>query len=231
MLVCHGCHRHVRVEEPACPFCGTTIATITASGTASCTAPSSARLGSLALTAGLGLLACSTDGESESNSMTTSANSESMTTMGDGDGDPNEFSEEAAADYGGPNEFGDGDGDPDEGEGIPCDDYGPTPALVGLNAVSVDAGSLLQGSCGGIGPEAIYSFVAEVDGEHTFAVIDANFEASLYVVGAVCEPLDEYACVTVPDVITLPMTIGDVVHVVVDSSGAAGTASLEITTM
>jgi hypothetical protein len=226
MLVCHGCQRHVRVEEPSCPFCGTAIATITAP---TCL-PAGGRLGSLALTAGLSLLACG-DGDSESG-MTTTANSESMTTVGDGDGDPNEFSEEAAADYGGPGEWGDGDGDPDEDTGsIPCDDYGPTPALVGLNPVTVDAGSLLQGSCGGIGPEAIYSFVAEVDGQHTFAVIDANFEATLYVVGAICEPLDEYACVAVPEVITGPMTMGEAVHVVVDSSGAAGTASLEITTM
>lgn len=220
MLICHGCHRHVRVEEPSCPFCGTALATITA--------PNSGRLGSLALTAGLSVLACS-DGDSNNDGMTTTANSESVTTVGDGDGDPNEFSESVAADYGGPSEFGDGDGDPEEG--TPCADYGPIPALVGLNAVTVDAGSLLEGSCGGIGPEAIYSFVAEVDGEHTFAVIDANFEATLYVVGTICEPLDELACVAVPEVVTVPMTMGQAVHVVVDSSGAAGTASLEITTM
>jgi hypothetical protein len=112
-----------------------------------------------------------------------------------------------------------------------CADFGPTPAVVGLNPVTVEAGSLLQGSCGGIGPEALYSYVAEVAGQHTFAVIDADFEATLYIVGDFCEPLDEIACLPAPEAITMPMVIGDILHVVVDSSGAAGTASLEITTM
>jgi hypothetical protein len=221
MLVCNDCQRHVRTEEPACPFCGAGIAMVTA--------PSPMRLGTVALTAGLGLLACGD--RKDSDDMTVDTASETMTTLGDGDGDPNETLDRGGSDYGGPEAWeGDGDGDETD-ESITCDDFGPTPALVGLNPVTVDAGSLLQASCGGVGPEAIYSYYAEVEGQHTFAVIDADFEATLYVVGAICDPLDEIACAPAPDVITMPMAIGEVVYVVVDSSGAAGTASLEITTM
>jgi hypothetical protein len=221
MLVCNGCQRHVRVEESACPFCGAAIAMICA--------PSPARLGStMVLTAGLGLLACGEGKDSDDMAMDTAG--ETMTTLGDGDGDPNEDLDRGGSDYGGPELTSESDTDTGE-DVIFCTDFGPTPAMVGLNPVTVEAGSLLEGSCGGIGPEAIYSFVAAVDGDHTFAVIDADFEATLYVVGPICDPLDELDCVTVPDVVTMPMTIGQTVHVVVDSSGAAGTASLEITTM
>jgi hypothetical protein len=181
----------------------------------------------MALTAGLGLLACGEGKDGDDMAMDTA--SETMTTLGDGDGDPNDTLDRGSSDYGGPELSGDGDGD--TGESISCTDFGPTPAMVGLNPVTVEAGSLLMGSCGGIGPEAIYSFVAEVDGDYTFAVTGADFEATLYVVGPICAPLAELDCVTVPDVVTMPMTIGQTVHVVVDSSGAAGTASLEITTM
>jgi hypothetical protein len=218
MLVCHGCHRHVRVEDPTCPFCGTSITTITA--------PSSGRLGSLALTAGL-MLAC-TDKQGDSDGNTTTANSETMTTLGDGDGDPNETLENAASDYGGPEDFSSGDGD---GDGTPCGDFGPVPAMVGANPVTVDAGSFLTASCGGVGPEAIYSFVAEVDGDYQFAVTNADFEATLYLAGVTCDPLDELACANAPDAITVSMFVGDTVYVVVDSSGAAGTASLDISVM
>jgi hypothetical protein len=209
MLVCNDCHRHVRVEALACPFCGATISMISA--------PSSGRLGPLALTAGLGLLACS-DRDGESEGMTTDANSQSGTTLGDGDGDPNETLEATAAEYAGPDE-------------IPCADFDPIPAVVGLNAVTVGGNSSLEGSCGGDGPDAIYSFVAQADAEHTFAVTDATFQATLYVVGLTCFPPNELACVSVPEVVTMPMTVGQTVHVVVDSNGAGGTASLEITTM
>jgi hypothetical protein len=89
MLVCNGCHRHVRVEEPSCPFCGAAITMITA--------PSPARLSTMAFTAGLGLLACGERGESDGMTMTNSV-SETATTVGDGDGDLNETLDAAASD-------------------------------------------------------------------------------------------------------------------------------------
>jgi hypothetical protein len=139
MFVCLGCHRHVRPEETACPFCGTAIQTASA--------PNPARLGAMAFVVGLGLLGCADKGgddpmETETG-MTTNTTMTTMTmttetggmdtstgdtTTGDGDGDMNSTD----ADYGGPTTFdetGDGDGDPTgdgdgDGDGEPGDGDG-----------------------------------------------------------------------------------------------------------
>lgn len=121
MLVCLGCYRHVRNEEKACPFCGTTIQTVSA--------PAPARLGAMAFVVGLGLLGCADKGGDDMETETGMEATTTMTTMmmttetggmdtstgdtttGDGDGDTNSTD----ADYGGPTTFdetGDGDGDP-----------------------------------------------------------------------------------------------------------------------
>jgi hypothetical protein len=129
MLVCHGCHRHIRSEEKACPFCGTSIQTMSA--------PAPARLGAMVFAVGLGLLGCTDKGSDDSmeteTGMETSTTATSMpmtetgmetstgdTSTGDGDGDGD--TEESGADYGGPTTLdetgdGDGDGDGDEGDG------------------------------------------------------------------------------------------------------------------
>jgi hypothetical protein len=242
MLVCHGCHRHVRVEEPACPFCSTVNTAIPA--------PYPARLAPLTLTAGLTLLACGTD-EGESDDMTT-ANSNGDTTLGDGNDDPNDTADTAVSEYGGPDDWGDGDGDPDTGDGdgdgdgdpdtgdgdgdgdgdVPCADFDPATVVLGLNPITIVEGvSQLQASCGSAGPEAIHAFSAEADGQYYFAVLDADFEATLYLVDGICDPLAELACAVPPQLIAWPLVAGQSVDVVIDSSGAAGTATLEITTL
>jgi hypothetical protein len=142
MLVCLGCYRHVRNEEKACPFCGTTIQTVSA--------PAPARLGAMAFVVGLGLLGCADKSGDDMETETGMETATTMTTMmmttetggmdtststgdtgtGDGDGDTNSTD----ADYGGPTTFdetGDGDGDmTGDGDGDSGGaDYGGAPPV------------------------------------------------------------------------------------------------------
>ena len=75
MLVCHGCSRHVRVEETACPFCGTAVQLEVA--------PTSARLGAMALVVGLGMLGCTDKAGDDSPSETTSMETGMDTSTGE----------------------------------------------------------------------------------------------------------------------------------------------------
>lgn len=120
MLVCNGCHRHIKVEEPACPFCGTSIRTVTA--------PGPRKLGAMVFAVGLSMLGCGDKGEddattSTSTGMTTGAQtgSESSSESGESSGaeTTDATAEEGGADYGGPSDTtgGDGDGDGDTSTG------------------------------------------------------------------------------------------------------------------
>ena len=64
MLVCHGCHRHVRVSETECPFCGTDIDTMPA--------PAPLKVGAMALIVGLSMFGCSDDGGDDTTTTMTS---------------------------------------------------------------------------------------------------------------------------------------------------------------
>ena len=238
MFACHGCHRHVRIDELACPFCGASLS--------SSPAPAAGRTAVLVATLGLTTFACatrpvddlsdesSTTAESTSTETTTDTTMTTVTTVGDGDGDPNDdWSEEASA-YAGPDDWGDGDGDPGDGDGdppaIPCADYAIGPVELGSNeVVIIDSPSLLEASCGANGPEAVHQFVAPSEGFYAFELTDAEFaDWSLYLVGDVCSPLDELAC-SVNEAVPQDLLEGQLVHVVIDvPAGSSGTANLEI---
>lgn len=139
---------------------------------------------------------------------------------GDGDGD----GETAGGD-------GDGDGDGDTAGETDCAELGAVPLVLGSNDVTIEPGeSVLEGSCGHPGPERIYSYVGEqaVDLELTLT----GFDAALYAVdGIMCLPLVELSCVNTPEVLTVAIEAGQLVHVVVDAAtldGGSGTLDVVV---
>lgn len=155
---------------------------------------------------------------------------------GDGDGDPSGDGDGDAGGDGdgdastGNDEAGDGDGDGDGLDETSCQELGATAVVLGTNDVTIAAvPSVLEGSCGHSGPEAIYSFVSEVAGNVEFA-LSADFDAALYAIdGLVCLPLVELECVNTPDLLTIAVEAGQTVHVVVDSAGPdGGSGTLEV---
>ena len=156
-------------------------------------------------------------------------------TTGDGDGDP------ATGDGDGDPGTGDGDGDAtgdgdgdtttngDSGE--PCSNYFEEEdvLVLGDNFVTVtDAISVVNGSCGSDGPDAIYAFTAEVAGDYTFSLSSEDFDGALYLVGELCNPVDELACEIQGDDLVYAFGADETVFVVVDAT-VPGDGSVVIT--
>ena len=245
MLACHGCHRHVRIDESHCPFCGTALA--------STPAPSVGLTAALVATLGLTTVACATrpvdegaDSGTTTMGTTTEMTTDMTTATSTETGETEEATteewqeEEEASAYAGPAEWeeeaefeagdGDGDGDGDVGP-VPCGDFAIGPVAVGSNElVIIDSPSLLQASCGSDGPEAVHEFIAPQDGLYTFEVTDADFpDWALYLAGESCEPLDELAC-EINGQVQQDLLAGQAIYVVADlPAGSAGMGNLEIT--
>ena len=225
MLVCHGCHSHVRLDDPTCPFCGAAISTAAAArGT---------KLGVTALGAGLTLLGCATEpsptdtGADSTTAISSSGTStDSSTTEGTTAGTDT-------------TETTDGDSGTDWSEGaaygVPetaCDDLGPLDVDLGDNAIMVDTDfSFVYQTCGGVGTASLYAFTAPADGDYEFAVIEADFPAVLSLIGFYCEPLDEFACTLAPETLTQTLTADERVHIAIDAADMAvdGQGNLTIT--
>ena len=259
MLECHGCHRHVRLHEPSCPFCGVELR--------SAPAPVSSAGVLLALALGCVLLACAdrtsgdagdsassdtatttttgtTTSEAESSTSTSDTSTTTITTLGDGDGDTNDDWAEEAAAYAGPDDWeedevdvGDGDGDGDtqgDGDGdspTPCAEFGVEAVTLGVNEVFIlDGPSLIEGECGAPGPEGVYSFTAPADGFFEFTLTSEAFEGALSLAGEICDPLELILCEVAPVPISLGLSEGVSINLVVDSFAGAGLGTLEIST-
>lgn len=148
------------------------------------------------------------------------------TSSGDGDGDPTT------------GEPGDGDGAPGDGDGdptdlLPCTELEPTPLHSGSNLISIPAGpSLLSGSCGHDGPEAVFSFTSEFDiaVDVELSLIGSDFDAALYAIdGDICLPLIELACVNTPMGLSASVSAGQTVYFVVDAAdGNGGSGDLNL---
>ncbi|MFV8752059.1 hypothetical protein ACNOYE_16050 [Nannocystaceae bacterium ST9] len=131
---------------------------------------------------------------------------------------------------------GDGDGDGDttdtnatdgsETGTLTCEPMGEL--VLGPNAVEiVDASASIEGSCGGVEGEAIYSFTASSAGTHVLALSGAEFSGVLYALGADCTPIDP--CAVGEEAIQVDLLANEVLLVVVDSDSGAGAATLTIT--
>jgi hypothetical protein len=124
-----------------------------------------------------------------------------------------------------------GDGDGDSADETDCAELGAVPLTLGSNDLTIDPGeSVLEGSCGHPGPERIYSYVGD---EAVNLELTLNgFEAALYAVdGIMCLPLVELSCVNTPEVLTVAVEAGQLVHVVVDAAlpdGGSGTLDVAI---
>ena len=149
------------------------------------------------------------------------------TSSGDGDGDPTT------------GEPGDGDGDPGDGDGdgdptdlLPCTELEPTALSLGPNPIAIPAGpSLVSGSCGHDGPEAVFSFTSEDDVNLELSL--TGFDAALYAVdGEICLPLAELACVNTPMGLSASVSAGQTVYFVVDAvDGNGGSGDLNLATV
>jgi hypothetical protein len=138
----------------------------------------------------------------------TTGSSETTGDGGDGDGD------------GDGDATGDGDGDP------PCDALTPAEVVAGMNPIEVpDGPSLLEGTCGGGGPEARYFYTATADGVVQFTLSNATFEGAVYLTDQSCEELD---CEPAPQILDFDMTDGQTVYILIDSFTVGGVGSLEI---
>ncbi|KIG18864.1 hypothetical protein DB30_07200 [Enhygromyxa salina] len=226
MIPCSGCHRHVRTDALACPFCAVPLAVTPA--------PTSARISSVALAAGLMLLACKPEpddaGEttattgtdtdtttSESGTTTDPTTTESGTTLGDGDGDTETDTESSGADYGGPPVC------PEAVEALPL--------TFGSNAVDItDASNTFTSSCGsldGTGPDQVYQFVAPSTGTYVFTLLSNGLDGWLLEFSEYdCFPILSDECMPQQDLI-IPMSEGEILLINLDSS-AGGTGSIEI---
>jgi hypothetical protein len=126
---------------------------------------------------------------------------------------------------------GDGDGDGGSGGETDCAELGAAPLEIGSNDVTIDPGaSVLEGACGHPGPERIYSYVGDqaVNLELTLTGFDAALEA---VDGLMCLPLAESSCVNTPEVLTVAVEAGQLVHVIVDAAtpeGGSGTLDVVV---
>jgi hypothetical protein len=125
---------------------------------------------------------------------------------------------------------GDGDGDDPTGDGdgdTPCDALTLAPVVAGMNPIEVlDGPSLLEGTCGGAGPEAGYFYTATADGVVQFTLTNGTFEGALYLIDQVCEEID---CEPAPQILEFDMTDGQTVYILIDSFTVGGVGSLEIT--
>lgn len=209
-------------------------------------------LGTLCATLALTLSACGVEPDEidylsgDTGGGTETTDSEGMTGDGDGDGDPGDGDGEPGdGDGDGDGDTGDGDGEPGDGDGdagdgdgdggdeLGCDELNPLQLAEGANAVTVSDGpSVLEASCGALGPESIYAFTAPVDGLARFTLSGATFDAALYVVSVTCDPLEEIACIAAPDdplELEQLMIANQTYYIVVDSLAAGGTATLDVT--
>jgi hypothetical protein len=233
MLECEGCHRFVRVTESSCPFCAIPVVVTSAVGLA--------RMPTVALAAGLSLLACDRSGSDEAgegNEVTTNP-STSETTAGDGDGDTST----AGDGDGDTSTAGDGDGDTQETLDYSGSDYGGPPPCDALeNSIPINVGSnpinttmsgnWADSACGdrvGTGPDEILQFIAPAEGHFVFAVSNATFDAWLLEFGYYCYAYGGPDCV-LNQGLEIDMYEGETLHLIIDgSTDGGGTASVDVT--
>jgi hypothetical protein len=151
---------------------------------------------------------------------------------GDGDGDPTGDGDGESTDTG-DGDPGDGDGDGDTGDGdgdlVPCESLDPIPLEEADNQIIIpDVMSSFEGSCGGSGPEAVFSFTATIDADYDFSIWGDGFDGIIYLVDETCVPLDEIECSTEPQSIVYPMVVGQVVYIIADTDNGPGAAQLTI---
>jgi len=154
---------------------------------------------------------------------------------GDGDGDGDEVGGDGDGDGDGePGGDGDGDGEAGDGDGDndfnSCDNFAPIDLAVGSNEVELFPGdSELISSCGGAGPETVYSFTAPEDGTWAFAIVASEF-VEVLTLATSCDPLAELMCSDAPALVEHALVQGEVVFVIVDSESVdGGMATLVIT--
>ncbi|WP_146158024.1 hypothetical protein [Enhygromyxa salina] len=213
MIPCSGCHRHVRADSLSCPFCEVPLAAVPA--------PTTQRISTVALAAGLSLLGCTEPGDpgdSETNAATTSAETESGTTLGDGDGDTQETFEEGGADYGGP---------------PVCPESNESAVLsVGSNPIDLtDAGNTFTSTCGsqsGSGPDAVYQFTAPSAGTFDFELVAPSIDGWLLEFDTYdCFPYVPADCVPTPS-LNIELAEGQTLYISLDST-AGGPGTIEVT--
>lgn len=153
---------------------------------------------------------------------------------GDGDGEPGDGDgDDAGGDGDGDGDSGDGDpgdGDGDgDGDPVPCNSFDPIPLEEADNQIVIpDVLSSFEGSCGGTGPEALFSFTATIDADYDFSISGDGIEGIIYLVDQSCVPLDEIECSVEPQSIVHPMLAGQVVYIIADTNGGPGAAQLTI---
>ena len=211
MQTCPECHRHARVDESACPFCGTALH--------SAAAPQP--FVPLALAVGLGLFGCSEGDEGETAATMSDSSSETSTTVGGTDTQDTEDTEDwAGSDYG--------------GAPPPCESYDAQELIVGVSVVdSSETGNQVYSTCGeaqGSGNDALLRFVAPAEGSYSIALSQA--ETEMWLVQA-----SDYGCYaynngvecSLPQAaLNIELEAGEVLHLWLDSSGAGGSANVEI---
>lgn len=232
---CPSCGCHVRRLDPRCPHCDAPL---------SVASPRAFTLGATALSAGLSVLACTTDpgpGETGAEGMTTTAGSSSATDTGEtssttmmGTSDSDESSTTSGDDS-----MSDTDTDSDSASeppyGVPdqpCEEFGPAPVVVGANAVEIVAGAgQLPSTCGGSGSASLYAFTAAAEGDYAFTLSDAAFEPVISLFGDSCWEFEASGCAMPPEGITTTVFEGQTVHIAVDSTqpDTGGSATLTIT--
>jgi hypothetical protein len=232
MLECQGCHRYIHATESSCPFCATPLVLTSA--------VSPARGPMVEFAAGLSLLACtdSNDDSGETNAVTTdpstssesdstsSSESDSTSTAGDGDGDTT---------------VGDGDGDTldyggsDYGGSPPCDELANAiPVNVGSNPVDTTMSSnYFVSYCGdqmGTGPDQMLEFLAPADGQFTFAITGANFDAWLLQSGYYCGLYYGTGECMPNQALDIDLVEGQILYLILDGpTDGGGTASIDVT--
>jgi hypothetical protein len=157
-----------------------------------------------------------TDTEDQGDGDGDSGDGDPSTGPGDGDGDA------------GDGDAGDGDGDTGDGDGESCELLEPLALEETLNVLDIpNVMSSFEGTCGGSGPEAVFSFTATSDTTYEFTLASDELDGVLYLVEG-CNPLDEIACEPEGQTISYAMGVGEVVYIIVDSNAGAGAATLTI---
>jgi hypothetical protein len=204
MLECEGCHRFVHVTESSCPFCATPVVVTSEAQTS---AVGLARMPTVALAAGLSLLACDKSDDE------VGEGSETSSTAGDGDGDY------SGSDYGGP---------------PPCDELASAiPISIGANPINttmtVDSFSTSCGDQTGTGPDQLLQFTAPTPaGVFAFELTGANFDGWLL-------EFNNYYCFadggpqcTLNQGLEISLQDNETLYLIIDGTGG-GTASVDVT--
>lgn len=224
LISCPACGLYVLRADATCPHCATRLSTSSARG----------RVLTAGLGAGLSMFACSSDpgpGETAAEGMSTTA----MTTTTDTNSTTMDPTETSAGTDSMTETETETTSAPEPPYGVPdqpCEDFGPSPVIVGANAVELFAGAgQLVGSCGGSGSGNIYAFTAELGGDYEFAVIDADFDSPVVsLFGYSCWDFDVLECGMPPEAVLTTVGEGETVHIIVDSTEQTdGSATLTIT--